>query len=476
VGRRVLCIAVLVALAAQIRCQSRGEKIDALVGKYFEYGQFMGSVLVAEDGNAVFEKGYGFADLEWNIPNTPDTKFRLGSITKQFTSMLIMQQVQKGTIRLDAPVIEYLPGYPKPQGEKVTIRHLLTHTSGIPNYTQIIDIRTDRKHYSLDELVSVFSGKPLDFEPGTSWKYSNSGYYLLGAVLEKVTRTPYERLLRENILQPLGMKNTGYDNTEEILPKRASGYERVGGFVNAPFLDMSLPFSAGALYSTVEDLLLWDSALYTDRLLSDSLKKMYFTPFRNNYAFGWVVRTQAIGTSSDSALVISHGGGINGFNTVIARIPARHRLVVLLNNTGSAPLDEMVRSITGILYDKPFAGPRRSIARSLGEAITSSGITKALEKYQDMVLRKSEYALDEGEMNGLGYQLLRDGKTKEAVEVFKLNAAAFPKSWNVYDSLGEAYVSDGEKKLAILNYEKAVELNPSSTSSADALRKLKGAP
>jgi CubicO group peptidase (beta-lactamase class C family) len=476
VRRCIWFLASFVILPAQLFAQSREGKIDALLQKYFEYDQFTGSALVAEEGTIILKKGYGCANLEWGIPNAPDTKFRLGSITKQFTSMLVMQQVEKGSISLDTPVAAYLPDYPKPQGEKVTIRHLLTHTSGIPNYTGIIDIRTDRKRYTLEQLVGTFSGKPLEFEPGTRWKYSNSGYVLLGAVLEKVTRTPYERLLQSNILHPLGMKNTGYDHSEEILPKRAAGYERTGRIVNAPFIDMSVPFSAGALYSTVEDLLLWDRGLYTGGLLSDSLKKVCFTPVLNNYAFGWVVQKRPIGSSSDSALFVYHGGGINGFNTIIARIPARQQLIVLLNNTGNAPLDEIVRSIAGILYDRPYAGPRQSIAHLLGESIGKVGVAKALEKYAGMIAHTGEYSLDESEMNILGYQLLQGGKTKEAIEVFKLNVAAFPKSWNVYDSLGEAYMKDGEKDLAIANYEKSLELNGSNSGAVEALKKLKGAP
>ncbi|HEX7572202.1 MAG TPA: serine hydrolase, partial [Bacteroidota bacterium] len=246
--------------------------------------------------------------------------------------------------------------------------------------------------------------------------------------------------------------------------------------VNAPFIDMSVPFSAGALYSTVEDLFIWDRALYTDRLLSDSLKKIYFTPVLNNYAFGWGVRREPIGTSSDSVLEVFHGGGINGFNTMIVRIPARQQLIVLLNNTGKAPLEEIVRSIAGVLYDKPYAGPRQSIAHLLGESIGKAGIANALEKYAGMLANTGEYSLDEGEMNGLGYQLLQEGKTKEAIEVFKLNVAAFPKSWNVYDSLGEAYMNDGDKRLAIVNYEKSLELNGSNKGAVEALKKLKGAP
>jgi len=473
-GRRAPVIIAAILISSHVSAWSQEAAIDALLSKYNDYDQFNGSVLVAEEGKILFEKGYGYANREWQIPNAPDVKFRLGSITKQFTSMLVMQQVQKGAISLDAPLSRYLSSYPRPRGDSVTIRQLLSHTAGIPNYTEFLDIRRDRNAYTLEQLIATFSGKPLDFKPGTAWKYSNSGYVLLGAVLEKVTGMPYERLLRTNILDPLGMNNTGYDHNEEILPKRAAGYAWTGRMVNAAFLDMSVPFSAGALYSTAEDLLLWDRALYTDRLLSDSLKKIYFTPVRNGYAFGWGVGKEPLGSSTDSALFVFHGGGINGFNTMIVRIPDRRLLIVLLNNTESAPLIEIARSVAAILYDRPYAAPTRSIAREIGRTIADEGISKGLDRYGEMIRKPGEFSINENEMNLLGYELLREGKTKEAIEVFRLNTEAFPKSWNVYDSLGEAYMDDGQTAQAIANYEKSIALNPSNANGIEILKKLRG--
>jgi CubicO group peptidase (beta-lactamase class C family) len=429
---------------------------------------------VAENGKVLLRMGYGYANFEWDIHCTPDTKFRLGSITKQFTSMLIMQQVEKGAIALDDSLTKYLPTYPKATGDRVTVRHLLNHTSGIPSYTEIININSDRKAYPLDSLIALFSRRPLEFDPGTRFKYNNSGYVLLGAILEKVTGRSYEQLLKERILDPLGMEDTGYDHAGPILKKRAAAYERAGDVRNAEFLDMSVPYSAGAMYSTVEDLFVWDRALYTDKLLSEKSKGEYFKPGLSNYAFGWGIGSFRLGRTTDTVRTISHGGGINGFNTLIVRVPEQQHLIVLLNNTGAAPLNEIATAILGILYGKPYAEPRRSLATELGKMIEKSGVSEALTSFADLKGRKAEYYLNESEMNTLGYRLMQGGNVKAAVEVFRLNVQEFPDSWNVYDSLGEAYMTDGQTELAIANYEKSIRLFPGNTNGKQILQKLKG--
>ncbi len=269
-------------------------KIDKLIAEYAECCSFTGTVLVTDHDKVIFKKGYGLADREWSIPNTPDVKFRLGSITKQFTSMLIMQQVAKGTIKLDGHLSDYLPYYRQDTGSKVTISQLLSHTSGIPSYTDDPKFFADvsRNYYAVDDFAKKFCSGDLQFEPGSKFHYDNSGYFLLGAILEHVTGKTYEALLKENILGPLGMNDSGYDHYADILPKRASGYQQeLAGVINAPYLDMSLPYAAGSLYFTVEDLYKWDQALYTDKLIPSDLKQKLFTPNLNNYGYGWDIRT-----------------------------------------------------------------------------------------------------------------------------------------------------------------------------------------
>ena len=466
----------LFAVSEQALAQDKARKIDELMALYHDYGQFNGSVLVAEKGSVIYKKGFGLAEMEWNIPNQPDTRFRLGSITKQFTSMLVMQLVEQGKIRLDGKISAYLPDYRKDTGDKVTIHNLLTHTSGIPSYTGLPRFFQDvsRNPYSVEEFVKKYCSGDLEFEPGSKFSYDNSGYFLLGAIIEKVSGKAYEQVLKERILDPLNMKDTGYDHHETIMKKRASGYERSpAGIINAPYLDMSLPYAAGSLYSTVDDLYLWDQALYLDKLLSPKYKELMFKPFLANYAYGWVVSTLPLGGSKEGVPAISHGGGINGFNTLIARLVDDRHLIVLLNNTGGTKLDEMSRNIAAILYDKPITPPRKSGAEALAKTILEKDVATAIKQYRDLKATQPDvYDFDEGQLNALGYRLLRMQRVKDAIEIFKLNVEIHPQASNVYDSLGEAYMVNGDKELAIKNYSKSVELNPKNTGAVEALKKL----
>ncbi|MVM41416.1 serine hydrolase [Spirosoma sp. HMF3257] len=466
-------IAVLLAVSATF-AQDKAAKIDALLQQYVANRQFNGTVLVAEHGKVIFKKGYGMANMEWNIPNAPDTKFRLGSITKQFTSMLIMQLVEKGKLKLNGKVTDYLPDYPKATGDKITVHHLLTHTAGIPNYTNFPKFfeTVSRDPYTPNAFIKQFADMPLEFEPGSKFSYSNSGYFLLGVLIEKVTGKPYADVLKESILTPLQLKDTGYDLFGPILPKRATGYEKRGGsYVNAPYLDMSIPYAAGSLYSTVEDLYRWDQALYTDKLLPSSAKATLFTPFLDGYAYGWGVRNSKIGNLNDSLQVIEHSGGINGFNTIISRLPKDKQLVVLLNNTGGAPLGAIRKNILNILYNQPVEAPKKLISDLLRQSVLTEPMAKSREKFNAWKADKA-YSLSEDDINGLGYELMGAGKLPESINVFTLNVEAFPKSYNVYDSRGEAYMAAGNKAAAIQDYKKSVELNPRNTNGFDKLKEL----
>lgn len=456
--------------------QNKAEKIDQLMSLYSEYNQFNGTVLVAEQGKIIYKKGFGMANMEWNIPNQPDTKHRLGSVSKQFTAMLILQLMEEGKLKLDVPITTYLPDYPKANGDKITIHHLLTHTAGVPNYTSFSNFMKEnsRDHYSPADFVKVFADKPLEFNPGEKFAYSNSGYFVLGYIIEKVTNKSYEQCLQERIFTPLKMNNSGYDNSEVILKNRASGYEKNGdSYVNAGFLDMSIPYAAGSLYSTVEDLYLWDQALYTDKLLSAKSRELLFAPHITtggaHYGYGWGVFE--LPNSTKKLKIVEHSGGINGFNTIISRSLSDKNLIVLLNNTGSAGLSTISKAIRAILYDKPYAMPKKSLASTLFVAFNEKGIDAGTKMYE--ALKNSEnYDFDEGDMNAVGYQFMQLGKMKEAIAIFKLNVAKFPESGNVYDSLGEAYLNNGDKELALYNYKKAVALDPSNENGKKIIEDL----
>ena len=456
--------------------QVKVDKLDKLISAYAEYGQFNGSVLVAEKGKVIYKKGFGLADMEWNIPNQPDTKHRLGSITKQFTSMLIMQLVEQGKLKLDVPISTYLPDYPRKNGNVITIHQLLTHSSGIPNMTSFPGFlkNVSRNAYSPLQLVNMSADSTLQFKPGERFAYSNSGYLLLGYIIEKVTGRSYEQLLQENIFTPLKMNNTGYDHHETLWKNRARGYEKNGRrYVNADFIDMSVPYAAGALYSTVEDLYLWDQALYGNQLLRkenmDLLFAKHIPSGGGHYGYGWGMGEMPLGNTAERIETIGHGGGINGFNTQLTRIPSDKSFIVLLNNTGGAPLNEMTNAIAAILYDKSYDLPKRSVAYSLADRIEKAGIPAALEYYKS-IKDSTGYHLNEHEMNLTGYQFLQSGKVKEAAAIFKLNTQAFPKSSNVYDSYGEALMVLGNKTEAIENYKQSVRLNPGNEGGIKILK------
>ena len=476
----VLCAIILLTLQLQGFAQGQSQKaakIDEVMSLASKYGLFNGTVLVADNGKVIYKKGFGLANMEWNIPNTPETRFRLGSITKQFTATLILQLVDQGKIKLDGKLSDYLPDYRKDVGQKVTVHQLLNHTSGIPSYTGQPGFFNDvsRNPYSVADFVKKYASNDLEFEPGSKFSYNNSGYFLLGAIIEKVTGQPYEKVLKEKIFDPLGMKNTGYDHHTTILEKRAAGYVKTpDGYLNAPYLDMSLPYAAGSMYSTVDDLYLWDQALYTDRVVSAPSKELMYKPNMNDYAYGWFITKTKLGTGTETVPSINHGGGINGFNTLIMRYPVQKNLVVLLDNTSQGDsLDKLSQEITNILYDQPFDLPKMPVAGLLLKTIQEKGIEAGVAHYRDLKAREAKvYDFSEPELNQLGYRLLQTKKLKEAVEIFKLNVEAYPQGFNTYDSLGEAYMISGNNELAIQNYKKSLELNPQNANAVTMLKRL----
>jgi len=476
-ARLALILLSVLAFQASVFAQAKARRIDELVSLYHKYDQFNGAALVAENGKVIYKKGFGLANMEWNIPNEPDTKFRLGSITKQFTATLILQLVEQGKLKLDGKVSDYLEGYRKDTGAKISIHNLLSHTSGLPNYTAVPGFieGVSRNPYTVDEFVRKYASGDLEFEPGTKFNYSNSGYFLLGAIIEKVTGKSYEQVLKENILDPVGMKNTGYDHFDAILSKRATGYARTPrGYKNAPYLDMTIPFAAGSLYSTVEDLFLWDQALNEDRILSAKSKELMFTPNLENYGYGFVIRKASLGPNKLVVPVIQHSGGINGFNTMIVRFVRDKKLIVLLDNAEQGRyLDRLSAGITNILYDQPYESPKLSIAETILKTAVEKDVASAINQYRELKAQKpSEYDFGEMELNTLGYQLLQMKKVAESIEIFKLNVEAYPQAFNTYDSLGEAYMVHGDKELAIANYKKSLELNPQNTGATRALASL----
>jgi len=460
-------------ITSHLFSQEKSQVIDELINKYYEYGQFNGSILVSENGKVILSKGYGYADMEWDISNTPDTKFRLASVTKQFTAMLIMQLAEEGKIDLNGKITDYLQDYRKETGDKISIKNLLTHTSGIPDYTDntVLMKKIAANPISVKDQIEKLCSNDLEFEPGSQYKYSNSGYVLLGAVIEKITGKNYEEVLSEKILIPTGMTNSGYDDNKKVIKNRASGYDKtLDGYVNSKYIDMSIPYSAGSMYSTVNDMYKWNQTLYTDKLLpKESIEKM-FVPYLKDYGYGWHITEVEFGDAKKK--LVTHSGGIFGFNTIILRYTDDKNCIIILNNFSSGNIKEMGKNISNILYDQKYDLPKISLIDILYKTYTEKSMTEAVEEFKSHMNNKNDYSYREGDLNNLGYSLLQTGKIDDAIEVFRLNTEAFPNSGNTYDSLGEAYLEKGNKEMAIQSYKKSVELNSENKNGIEVLNKL----
>jgi CubicO group peptidase (beta-lactamase class C family) len=312
---------------------------DHLLATTYPADQPGAAALVEKDGQVVLRKGFGMANLELGIPVSPEMVFELGSITKQFTAASILLLQERGQLRVEDEITKYLADYPT-HGQKITVENLLTHTSGIPSYTGMAEwmprVREDMK---LADLIAMFKDKPLEFNPGERWAYDNSGYILLGAIIEKVSGKSYEQFVEEEIFQKLGMAHSRYGHAEEIVPLRAAGYEKNDkGFYNARYLSMTQPYAAGSLMSTVDDLAIWDRALSGETLLKKSSLDRMFTSFQvksglsTHYGYGMGI------SELSGKRLLAHGGGIFGFTTIIARVPEERLLIVILsNNEASDP-------------------------------------------------------------------------------------------------------------------------------------------
>ena len=268
--RAALVLALVLALAPTLAAAQDVARMEQLIRARVDDDSFMGTVLVARGNDVILSKGYGAANLEWNIANAPSTKFRIGSITKQFTAAAILLLAERGKLALEDPVKKHYPNAPA-AWDAITIRHVLTHTSGIPNHTSFPEFQQTGHLLPAtpEQTIASFRDKPLDFAPGERMSYSNSGYVLLGHLVERLSGQSYAEYLRANIFEPLGMHDSGYDFSAVIIPNRASGYTRAAdGIRNAPYVDMTVPHGAGGLYSTTEDLLRWTQGLFGGRLLA----------------------------------------------------------------------------------------------------------------------------------------------------------------------------------------------------------------
>lgn len=306
------------------------EAFDAALSPYFKPDKPGATIIVTRNGNTIFRKAYGMADLERNISLQPDMVFRLGSLTKQFTAVAVMMLADEGKLAVTDEITRFLPEYPT-HGKKITIENLLTHTSGIKNYTEMAKFADNRSaDMTHQQMIDLFKDEPLEFEPGDRFSYSNSGYFLLGAIIEQVSKMSYSSFTARYIFEPLGMTRTAYEGYERTDAKRVEGYS---GKNRVLPISMTRPYAAGALISTVDDLAIWDAAISSKKLLRPESWEQVFTAHKlksgaaTNYGYGWFIdRFKGYETAS-------HGGDIDGFSAYAMRLPTDNLYIAILTNS-----------------------------------------------------------------------------------------------------------------------------------------------
>ena len=364
-----LCILQLnTALAQQNDVQ---EKVDDYINAYIQMYQFSGSILIAKNGQILVKKGYGYANYEFSIKNNPEIKFRIGSLTKGFTAVAILQLEEKGLLNVNDKLQKYISDYPR--GDEITIKHLLTHTSGIPDHAEFEDFNKERRvfHYDILETIENFKNKPLEFNPGERFKYSNSNYILLGFIIEQVSKISYPEYVRQNIFEPLKMNNSGFENPESIIKNFAQGYcFNKNEIEKAKYRDMSNAHASGALYSTIEDLYIWDRALYLEELINNKSKEKMFTAFKDIYGFGWSI------VNILNHKMIGHSGEIDGFTSNISRFINDDICIIVLSNFEHTPIGRISSDLAAIVFNEKYTIPEIIKTIKLTESLLHSYIGK----------------------------------------------------------------------------------------------------
>jgi CubicO group peptidase (beta-lactamase class C family) len=483
---RIASIVFLLAAAAAAEAATTGERLDALFTRYHDIGLFDGVALVVRDDEVLVEKGYGLANREFAVPNAPDTKIWIGSVTKVFTATMIARLVDAGRLSYDDRVADLLPWYRQDTGQRITVRQLLSHTSGLPDYMHLPGI--EREGFAREvgtgvidvkDFAQTWCSHDLQWEPGAQWGYSNSGYLLLGAIIEQVTGEPYEQVLRELILTPAGMHDTGdvARRPRAVVDKLPRGYERYAGEVVAPrYWNMSTAFAAGSMYATVGDLYRFQQALDRDDFLSPAAREAMFTAGVGHWGAGWSVQDLPIGPDGATRKVVGHEGFIYWTLTQIYRIPEDDTFIVLANNSGDAPFRAIFAGVFDVLYGREPAWPLPSAGDAVHAVASQQGAGAAIAHYRELqASAPRDYEFSERSLNALGYALMQEGRPADAVGIFRFMVESYPQSGNAWDSLGEGLANDGERDEAIRAYRRSLELMPENANAQAWLEKLAAA-
>lgn len=445
----------------------KAKEIGAFMTALYERGQFTGSILVAERGQIIYKGAFGLANREQSQPFTLSTSEYIGSISKPFTALGIMILKERGSLTYDTPVRQIFSELP-PCMQPVTIRHLLHHTSGLALFDDYPDM-TEKDVFDI-----LTKQETLRFTPGEKFEYCNAGYSLLGMVIEKISGKTLNDFLKDNIFQTLDMNNTSVNRITARNKVRAVGYNIYGDLNN---YDTFMGGNA-SIISTVEDLFKWDQALYNPKFikketLEESFRESSITltdPVYGNksYGFGWWI------AEHDGHKNVFHDGAFGGYRAYMERFLDERNTIIHLSNLRHNLFIEIREAIVNILEGKPYEFPKIPVSAWLYNKIEEGTIDSAIVAYHSLKnsIEGRDYNFTESELNSLGYYLLRTKRIQDAINIFLLNTKEYPESANTHDSLGEAYMADGKKELAISSYRRSLELNPDNYNATEMIKKL----
>ena len=445
------------------------DQADDLIKAAMAHEHFSGNVLIARDGKVVFRESYGFASRELEVANAADTVFRIASLSKQFTAAAVLQLQQAGKLRVQDRICQHISPCPE-AWSSVSLHHLLTHTSGIPNYSSLPDWdeRYAKQDLSHDELIRLVQPLPLQFEPGSQHRYTNTGYYLLGLIIEKVSGKPYRDYLKEQIFAPLGMHSSLYDDLGTVIPRSATGYRSRGThFVSAPYGSAKALFAAGGIHSTVDDLLRWHLALQYDTVLSQASRNAMFEAGIGGYGYGWYLRT-----FFDRQAQL-HSGSALGFSAFIIRFPTEKLSAIVLSNSDRASASGLGLRLSALALGVPVQLPKPQLRDLLFDLIETQGVSAAAKQYRSWKESNAQdFDYDEEVLTDVGYDLFEAQRFEEANTLYQLNLEYFPKSYVSLDLMADILAIKGKHAEAIVLYHKSLKIEPNNGYAKRALERI----
>lgn len=442
---------------------------DSLMQAYSGFNKFSGVALLAKGDSILFQKAYGMANHEWQVKNTINTRFKIGSLTKSFTAYLTFLKVQKGIINLDDKVINFIPELYQNGTEQIEIRHLLNHTSGLPSHTRSATYSGDFSKVKLtgNEWVEKISAIKLVHVPGKQVEYTNLGYILLGVVLERVSDRPFQTVLRDHILDTLKLDDTFYPVDHTLYENIAYGYDQsLKGPFPTEFIDPSIPFSAAGLYSTAGDLFDWTQNIKTYGLLNESLTNEMLKSKKGGAACGWFIN------NTKGEKIIYHGGRINGFSSLLRHYTKNDLTVILLHNLGSTDLDAIADNLVRISRDVNPQWPAARLDKRLYEQYTSKGAESMINDYRqirDNNIEQINYSDDD--LRNLALFIWHEHRDIDTAEQLLLYCITdFPESIQTHIDLGDLYMRKGNRRVARKYYRKAYKIDPGHVKAQQRIK------